>query len=321
MTYALPEYSTTSLGVPLLRPGLMTRVVESVAGTALTLTGVDGGSGLLPSDTASYYLEVLGHVDGTTLTMVGHRFEIDEAATRAVAKAGVVVLDSASRFNTAPAAAIASLVNHRVTVRPHWTLASLFGTGLGARFNAAASVATADQVLAWDGSAFTVYYLRSGDVPQWRNIATGPANQDDAIVPPGVGVYVKRQAGTVSLSIVGEVRTNRFVRAPYVGAQLLAAAYPVDLSPADLKLTSANGLLAGASPAGADQFLTWSGSAFDTYYLRENTVPEWRNSATGLTNFTDAKLFTSGGATLLLLRSAALGAVPTQLVQAVPFSL
>ena len=320
MSYSFPEYSTTSLGVPLLRPGVLTRVVESVSGARLTLAAMDGGSGGLPANDESYYLEVLGNVDGATLMLAGHRFEVDEVATRA-AGPGAVVLEASAPLNTSPAAFIPSLVGYRVTVRPHWTLAALFGTGLNAKFNAAASVALADQVLAWNGSDFAVFYLRSGAVPQWRNIATGPTNQDQAIIPPGSGLYVRRQAGALTISVVGEVRTNRFVRAPYVGTQLLAAVFPVDLSPADLRLVAGRGLTAGTSPAVADQLLQWSGTAFDTFYLRENVVPEWRNIAMGTTDFTNARLFTSGGATLLLLRSAALGAPPAQLVQAVPFSL
>ncbi len=321
MSYTFAENSTTSVGVPLLRSSVITREVKSVAGSTLTLSGVDGGTGLLPVDSASYYLEVVGHVDGTTMTLVGHRFEVDESATRAVGTAGIVVVDTTSSLNTAAATALSGLVSYRVAVRPHWTLATLFGTGLATNINAASSVATADQVLAWDGTGFSVYYLRAGDVPQWRNIATGPANQDNAILPPGVGVYVKRQVGALTVSVVGEVRTNRFVRPAYVGAQLMAAGFPIDASPSDLKLLAANGLLSGTSAAGADQFLTWNGTSFDAFYLRDNTVPEWRNAATGVIDYTNAKLFPSGGATLLLLRSATFGAPPAQLVQAVPFSL
>jgi len=320
MTYSFSEYATKSMGVPLLRPGVVTRVVESVAGAKLRLAGEDGGSGTLPAGTDAFYLEVLGHTDGTTTTWAGHRFELDEAATRAAA-VGEVVLDVTSVLNTAPQAAFAGLPSYRVAVRPHWTLATLFGTGVGAKFNAAASVATADQVLAWNGAGFSVYYLRSGEVPQWRNIATGPTNQDGAIVPPGLGIYVKRQAGALTISVVGEVRTNRFVRASYAASQLLASAFPVDSSPADWKLATGAGLTAGTSAAFSDQLLTWNSGAFDIFYLRDSAAFEWRNISSGVTDYTHAKLFTSSGATLLLLRAAAFGAPPAQLVQAVPFSL
>lgn len=320
MSYAFPEYTTTSVGVPLLRPSVLTRVIGSVAGTRLTFTGVDAGTGSLPPGSDSYYLEVLGHLDGTTTAMVGHRFEVDEEATRA-AGAGIIVLDVASALNTSSSAAVSGLANYRVAVRPHWSLAGLFGTGSNSKFNAAASLTTADQVFVWDGTGFSVFYFRSGDVAQWRNSATGATNQDGAIVPPGVGIYVKRQAGAVAISVVGEVRTNRFVRAPYAESQLLASGFPVDSSPADWKLLSGVGFTAGTGPTAADQLLTWAGSAFDAYYLRDGAVPQWRNMATGLTDFTNSKIVPSSGAALLLLRSVATGSPPAQLVQATPFSL
>jgi hypothetical protein len=286
----------------------------------MTLTATDGSAAALPSLVRPHYLEVLGHVDGVTVALVGHRFEIDEVATSA-AGAGELVLDVASRLNTATAASVAGLANYRVAVRPHWTLATLFGTGASGKFSPATSIASADQVFVWNGTGFSVFYFRGGAVPQWRNIATGPANQDHAIVPPGVGVIVKKQQGAAAIAVVGEVRTNAFVRVPYVGAQVVASAFPVGSSPADWRLVAGSGLTASTSPTFADQLLTWSASGFTTFFLRAGATFEWRNGETSPTNFSTSHLFTPTGAALLLLKAPSVGTAPAQLVQAVPFPL
>lgn len=320
ITFAAPEHGTISLGMPLLRPPVRLGVVATATGSTLRLAGPDAEVVLPLVPEAAYFLEVIGHTDGTTKAMVGHRFELDEAATLA-AGPGSVVIDAGSAHNTAPASAITGLAQHRIAIRPHWTLAALFGTGPGSRINAARSAARGDQVLAWNGSGFSVYYLRSGPTPEWRNTATGAVNQDGAIVPPGTGLFLRRRAGALSFSLVGEVRTTPFARPVFGPSQLVAAGFPTPSSPEQWKLTGGAGLTAGTTPANSDQVLTWNGSSFSQYFLRAATVPEWRNTATGLVDHARAAVFPAQGAALLILRGPAGGSAPAPLVQAVPFSL
>ena len=317
MSYTAAENSTISLGVPLLRPAVVTGTVGTVVGAKVTLAGAATGTARPFAAGESYYLEVIGHVDGTTTALVGQRYELDEAATLADSS-GQLSLDLASALNTSPAAALAGLANYRVAVRPHWTLAALLGTGAKLKLNAAASAASADQVLAWNGVGFSVYYVRNGDVPQWRNTATGAANQDGAILPPGVGLFLRRQAGALAFAVPGEVRTNAFVRPPFSGSQIIAGGFPVDASPADLKLAASAGLTAGTAPSNADQLLAWDATAFSVYYLRAGQVPQWRNVATGLLDHSTTAILPARGASLLLLRAPVAGAV---LPQMAPFSL
>jgi uncharacterized protein (TIGR02597 family) len=323
MSYAAAENSTISLGVPLLRPAVATGTVSAVTGAKVTLTGPAAGSVLPLVAGESYFLEVIGHVDGVTTTLVGQRFEVDEAGTLADA-GGALSVDTTSLHNTAAASTLVGLVNYRVTVRPHWTLAALLGTGARAKVNAAVSAASADQVLAWNGVGFSVYYVRSGEVPQWRNTATGAASQDGAILPPGVGLFLRRQAGELKFAVPGEVRTTAFVRPPFAGSQIIAGGFPVDASPADLKLAASAGqapsagLTAGTAPSNADQLLAWDATAFSVYYLRAGQVPQWRNVATGLLDYSTTAILPARGASLLLLRAPVAGA---GLPQMTPFSL
>ena len=320
MSYAMAENSTISLGVPLLRPAVFTGTVSVVAGANLTLAGPAAGSALPFVTGESYFLEVIGHVDGTTAALVGQRFEVDEAATLA-GSIGQLSLDLASPHNTSPAAALAGLASYRVVVRPHWTLAALLGTGAKVKVNAATSASSADQVLAWNGSGFSVYYVRGGDVPQWRNAATGAANQDGAILPPGAGLLLRRQAGALAFAVPGEVRTNTFVRPPFTGSQIITGGFPIDSTPADLKIVDGPGLTPGTSPSNSDQLLSWAENAFNVYYLRDGQVPQWRNAATGLIDYSNSAIFSARGASLLLLRAPAVGATPVSPIQLIPFRL
>lgn len=323
MSYTAAENSTISLGVPLLRPAVVTGTVGTVVGAKVTLAGAAAGTARPFVAGESYYLEVIGHVDGTTTALVGQRYELDEAATLADSS-GQLSLDLTSPHNTSPAAALAGLANYRVAVRPHWTLAALLGTGAKLKLNAAASAASADQVLAWNGVGFSVYYVRNGDVPQWRNTATGAANQDGAILPPGAGLFLRRQAGALAFAVPGEVRTNAFVRPPFTGSQIIAGGFPIDSTPADLKLAAGPGLAPGpgltpgTSPSNSDQLLAWESTAFNVYYLRDGQVPQWRNVSTGLLDYSNTAIFQARGASLLLLRAPALGATS---LQAIPFKL
>ena len=83
MSYAAAEYSTISLGVPLLRPAVLTGKVSAVTGAKVTLTLPAAGSVLPLVAGEAYFLEVIGNVDGVTTTLVGQRFEVDEAGTLA----------------------------------------------------------------------------------------------------------------------------------------------------------------------------------------------------------------------------------------------
>ena len=323
MTYAVAENSTISLGVPLLRPAVFVGSVTGFGGKSLTVAGAGADAPWALVAGAAYFVEVIGHVDGATSGLVGQRFEVDEVATLA-SGVGAVVLDSTSALNTASVTTLVDLANYRVVMRPHWTLAALLGTGPGGKINASVSVTAADQVLAWSGAGFSVFYLRSGEVPQWRNTATGAANQDGAILPPGAGLFLRRQAGALTFAIPGEVRTNVFVRPPLTGSQIIAGGFPIDSSPADLKLaagpglTLGPGLTPGTSPSNSDQLLSWETNAFSVYYLRDGQVPHWRNASTGLLDYSNTAILSSRGASLLLLRSPAAAATSRQLI---PFSL
>jgi hypothetical protein len=267
---------------------------------------------------SSYYAEVVGHSTAASSDYIGHRFELDEQASR-VAQTGKVFVSN-TPYNTLDSSSLSQILGHRITIRPHWTLATVFGTGSSAALNAANSPAEADQVYFATAKGLTVFYFRKGNdgsTPQWRSLSGGAGNQDGAIIPPGVGVFFKRQGNSGIFTVTGEVRSTRFVRSPVASGQLLVSGFPVSASPADLRLVGTSGLTAGTVATAADQLLRWNGGSFESFFLQSGSSPVWRKEALETIDFTSSKLLDAASAILLRLRAG-----PTSsLVQSVPFSL
>lgn len=321
MSYSFPANTTVSVGIPLVRPAVFTGVVSS--GNATTVSFSTAGLNLGTVITAGnfYYIEIVGHSDNVTTAHVGERFEVDEASTTTTAN-GVLTIDTASALNTATGD-YSSLVGYKIVIRPHWTLASLFGTGTGATgLTSATTFSSADQVLSWDGSGWSTYWFRqnsAGTVKEWRNTATSTTNQDNTLIPPGVGVYFKKTNSSLTLSVVGEVRTNRFIRNLDHSTQLIAMGYPIDRSPVQLGMLPASHYTPATSFDAADQLLAWDGAGFSTYWLRRNSagdVIQWRNTGTGTTDHSNTAFILSNQA--FFIRPAG---VPDDVVQTTPFSL
>ena len=318
VSYPVGENRMVSVGVPLMRPAVVAGVVESVDSGGITLVNANGvrlafDGALQPG--SSYYVEVLAQRDGLATDFIGHRIEIDERATSSLASGKAVVEESA--LNTLSKSNIASLVDHRVVVRPHWTLATVFGTGTTAGLNSATAPAEADQVYFSTAKGLSVYYFRKGATPQWRSLVTGSTSQDNAIIPPGVGVFFKRQKNGATFTVAGEVRSGRFVRSPVSSGQLLVSAFPVAASLADLRLVAGAGLTAGVSVAAADQVFRWDGAAFESFFLKSGTAPAWQKASLDGVDYTASKLLEASAAILVRLKSSVL----SPLVQTAPFSL
>jgi len=316
ISYPVGQNRMITVGVPLLRPAIAAGVVEAADAEGLTVVDGEGIrkslAGLL-ADESSYFVEVVGHSAGAASEWIGHRLEVDEQGSRSNPAGKIALADSS--LNTLAKSTLSQLSGHRVVVRPHWTLATVFGTGSTANLNSSSSPAEADQVYFSTANGLSVFYFRKGTTPQWRSLSGGAGNQDGAIIPPGVGVFFKRQGTSAVFTITGEVRATRFIRSPASSGQLLVSGFPVAASPADLRLV--NGLTAATSPAAADQLLRWNGSSFESFFLQSGSSPVWRKESLESIDFTSSKLLDAASAVLLRLRAG-----PTStLAQAVPFSL
>lgn len=291
MQYSFAANSYDTMGVPLIRPSVATGTVSGGTASTITLNGTQNLAAFLTAN-MSYYVEVTGHSDGVTTTNVGDRFDLDVAATISSAN-NVITINATSPNNTA-AGDFSGLVGYTLAIRPHWTLASLFGTGTSATaLQSAATFGSADQVHFWSGTGMSTYWFRqnsAGTVKEWRNTGTNNVNQDNTILPPGVGVFFKRAGSSpLEVFVLGNVRSHKFIQPLATGTRLLASGFPKWFSPSDASLMPGTGLVSAVTFGTADQIWVWTGTGISTYWLRQNsagTIKEWRNTGTNNTVYT-----------------------------------
>lgn len=288
MQYSFAPNSYVTMGVPLVRDSVATGTVTGGTAGTITLNGTQNLAAVLSAGTP-YYVEITGHPDGVTSANVGDRFDVDTAATISAAS-NVIVINTSSPNNTA-AGDFSGLTGYNLAIRPHWTLADLFGTGASATsLQSSPTFTSADQVHFWTGTGMSTYFFRqnsAGTIREWRNTRTGTVNQDGAIIPPGVGVFFKRAGSSpLAITVLGNVRGNKFVQPLALGTHLFAQGFPKMSSPTDLSLMPVSGLVCSTSFAAADQIWLWTGTGISTYWLKTNsagTIKEWRNTTTGTT--------------------------------------
>jgi len=293
--FSVPTGLSTA-GFPLLNPDLLKASASSVSSNAVTLAG-ESNVGAKLSAGEPYYIEVYSGA------LKGDRFDVNTAATIAAAN-GTVILDGSSANNTLAVAAIAAqLDGATVALRKHITLEQVQGMS-SSPLVGNNSAAAADQIQLYDtaAGAYVGYFLRADGVT-WRKVGTVAAANKTPI-PPGTGVFISKQGSPVELTSAGTVRQNDFA-IPYVaGLQLKAPAYPLDITPAGIGATGANGWVGNNSATVADQIQVYNptAGAYDGYFLRADGTT-WRKVGT-VTTVTTSTLASSSQAYFVSRNSA-----------------
>ncbi len=302
---AIGYYRTTlhpgfqSFSVSLVHsPVYSSKISGSVANTLFSSYSAANFGTLLAPNTA-YYVEVTGGPTGTNDPFVGHRFEVDEAATISRADQ-VIVIDMAAKANTR--GDVPNLADYYMEVRSHFTLNEVFDKNL---LNAGSSVSNSDQLLLYNGTRYDTYYvLLVGGIRGWV-LFGGVGSQDNRPLYPGQGILFNRKSGSAPLEIVlkGKVRANPFFQPLAPGFNLLSEAFPVSASPRDRN--AAPGTFFGANtPNAADQIAIFNGTSYDTYYLfKVGSTTGWLKIGSGGL-FTDTDIFNYRGSVFLRRISA-----------------
>jgi uncharacterized protein (TIGR02597 family) len=196
------------------------------------------------------------------------------------------------------------------TVRPHWTLASVFGpaneVGLGG-----GSCVTGDEILVLNTStkAYLTYYYKTLGLggTGWRSATSPFTDQSNAPLPLGTGVLIRRkQAGDVFLKLFGSVKTGNTLLQVEPGLNIVANIAPtgVMLGDSGLYTGDLSTGLAGGSMTSADQVLLFDGTSYQTYYYKTTGLggTGWRSAASSSLD-ASSTLIPHGGA-LLIQRSA-----------------
>jgi len=288
--------SQRSVGIPLAGPSVFRNTVTNNTPTIITVGGNVNFSNVLTSG-KQYYIET---------TDTGDRLEIDTAATITAANNNLTISTNNPIRNTITLSTD-NLIARPFTIREHKTLASIFGNKdnpLG--MYGTTSINTSDQILLLNGQIFeTYYYLKGGTYEEWRMVGGG--NSDNVVIPPGVGMIVKRQSSSAPQTVLtqlGEVRTNVFHQPLVAGYNMVSEPYPKDHSPNVKAMTVTNGFYGTTSISTADYFLVYNVNVFDSYYLlKYDTIEEWRKIGVYGINYNDVALFTTDSSTIIFKRS------------------
>ena len=284
-----------AIGPSLLNPDLLKASVASTSSSnAIAISGeTNVGSKLTSGE--PYYFEVYSGSEK------GARFEVDVPATIAAANSNVIIQNTSARISRP--LVLANLSNSTIALRKHFTIEQLqnslvTGSGTWVGNN---TFSSADQILLLDPATqgFSTYFLRLDGVT-WRNTSTGTTVQNKAPIPPGTGVFVQKRTSGLSLQVAGSVRQNDFDQPYKAGLQLLAPAAPLDLSPAQLGASSANGWTGNNTFSSADQIQVFNSvsQSFSTYFLRLDGTT-WRGTATGTTVQTSNNIIPSDRAYMI----------------------
>lgn len=249
------------LGLTLLNPDTLKSTASGLSGQSLAISGQTNVGALLDSS-RSYYIEVYSG------TLKGDRFDIDTAATISSAS-GSVVLNGTSANNTFPVASIGTGLNAQsIALRPHLTLSDLDSMCSPALVGNN-SLSSADSVAFTENGAL-VYYSKRAD-GSWRRSGSAQ-NFSNKVIPPGVGVFVKKASGSTTFTQTGAVRDNDFARPYVIGMELQAPGFPIDRTPVQLGVVPGSGSTDwfGGTVSTGDYVSVISSGALVKYSLRSD---------------------------------------------------
>jgi hypothetical protein len=220
------------VGFPVHSPALDTGTVSSVAGTLVgwspSFTDRPFGAALRAGQ--EYYAEVMGPVGHVWL---GHRFELDETATKARTDHGLVATASPGNTRGLPDS---SLAGARLEVRPHLTVPGLWGETIrnriayGGEKDASFSFSVAAPGTPAGTRSVTASLPRLTDPLGWIDSFTKTAVSQPLVIPPGTAVAVTfGQRRGFSMGFTGESRSWPTAAPLRAGNNFLSYPYPVDM--------------------------------------------------------------------------------------------
>lgn len=242
------EYAGFPVGYPAVESGSVKSVTGVVVGWSPSFQDRPFGTALPVGE--EYYAEVIGP---STHPWLGHRFELDEAATRTRSDNGLVV--AVSPFNTR-GTPNQTLAGANLEVRRHLTVDGLWGGSVRNRILFGGEKSPSFSFLvstpgAPNGSRTIKPSLDSANVLRWVDV-NSPSSKlvSPVIIPPGtcVGVDFGDRRGS-SLGFSGAARTWPTAVPLQAGANLLAYPYCADLRLGIDWGTSKEGFKGSAKPS------------------------------------------------------------------------
>ena len=241
---------------PPLDAGTVTFVQGTLVGWSPSFTDRPFGSALLEGQ--EYYAEVVGPVGHTWL---GHRFELDEAATRSRTDHGLVASSSSLNTRGLPSA---GLVGAALEIRSHLSLPALAGDTIERRvIHGGESTQSFQFFLSSPNGGFfwAIPFVSGKGGAYWvdqNSLKTVPASQ--LLIPPGSSVGMKfGMVRGLAVALSGETRKNPVAKPLAQGFNFAAYPYPDNLRLGQDWGSQSSGFQANRSPRGADRIEICSG--------------------------------------------------------------
>jgi len=272
---------TSYVGIPLLRPALFSGKITKTDSATLrvqvnSFPPIDFAT--VPGwGTSPCFLEI--STSPADASLEGERYEVDPVRT--LKEKGFVVLKSApsNTRNDLPSA----LAGATFSIHPHWTLATVFGNAATTGIGKGRTVSSSDEIKVYspdEKSGYRSFFVQMGDSKSqgaWRS-ASNSQNSDQAntVILPGYGlIFVRKTAEVFNFAINGEPRTHAFRFPLRTGSNLLAPGHLKNFSLQKLAASSANGFVAGSTPATSDQARILVGERLETFAYLAGTPARW----------------------------------------------
>ena len=256
------------VGVPLQHPALASGPVTSVQSGSIiqwTPSYTDTAFGTALVSGTEYYLEVVGP---TTHPWLGHRLELDEAATRT--RSDHALIPTASAWNT-KWPADNSLVGATIEVHPHITLPYLADDTLLRRIQSGGENPKSFQFfLPIPGAVSLAAQANlSGSTLVWQELATvRTLRPEELVLPPGSAFGIKfGDRRGLSRGFSGVVRTAPCPMPLQKGYNYVSYPFPRDLRLGVDWGSSLEGFKSGSTPKGSDRIELCQGVQRKRYSL------------------------------------------------------
>ena len=258
-----------AVGIALVKPAWLKGTIGAVDATGLRLQDknitVASLSNPLQWETVPAYLEISSSPADPKL--IGERYEVDVSSNPSSNQGWIRLKVAVSNTRRDLPAGLAGAA---YSVRPHWTLANVFGTSARPFVRPGRSTSSADEVqLAQPLSGNLEGFFLSNDpiARGWRlsRNRQGP-EQGKVLILPGSGLLIHAK-GPLVFSLSGEARNSAFRLPLRAGSNFVSLGAVGSFRMTDLVGNPPTQFQAGLSPNLADRISFMLGTRMETFYL------------------------------------------------------
>lgn len=258
-----------AVGIALVKPAWLKGTIGAVDATGLRLQDknitVASLSNPLQWETVPAYLEISSSPADPKL--IGERYEVDVSSNPSSNQGWIRLKVAVSNTRRDLPAGLAGAA---YSVRPHWTLANVFGTSARPFVRPGRSTSSADEVqLAQPLSGNLEGFFLSNDpiARGWRlsRNRQGP-EQGNVLILPGSGLLIHAK-GPLVFSLSGEARNSAFRLPLRAGSNFVSLGAVGSFRMTDLVGNPPTQFQAGLSPNLADRISFMLGTRMETFYL------------------------------------------------------